>query len=68
MRDVSVHAINRRLFVIPESQISPAESIEVGNPQQTARVILVRDMELYWPRFFTDETRPLVTEAEEMGN
>ena len=57
---VSVKTITRRLLVIPESQVIPAESLERQNPKHSKRIILVRDMEIYWPRFFTTETRPLL--------
>jgi hypothetical protein len=64
LRQVSVYAIERRLFVIPESRVHPVETIDVDDPTLTERVLLIRDMELYWPRFFTEETIPLTDVSE----
>ncbi len=59
LRDLSVHSLTRQLLVVPESQVLPAEAYDSSNPKHSKSVLLVRDMEIYWPRFFTQETQPI---------
>ena len=64
LRHVSVHSIVRRLLVVTESQETLSESMECGVPTSSRRILVIRDMEIYWPRHFTLETTPLA-EANE---